>query len=59
MHVASNDSSLEYTVQSSGICGEYGKCVGLSNNKYKCACQLGYEGDHCELSKLMTTMDIM
>ena len=51
IHVSSNDTSLGYVVQESGVCGEHGSCVSSSNNAYKCQCKSGYEGEFCERSK--------
>ena len=53
VHESSNKSKLGYIVHSSGICGDHGTCTTLPENKYKCDCELGWEGTHCELSKLL------
>nr|CAB3257643.1 jagged protein [Phallusia mammillata] len=50
IHVPSNKTARGYVIQESGVCGKRGTCVSLPGNQYKCQCQGGYEGRHCELS---------
>uniref|UniRef100_H2Z2M2 Delta-like protein n=1 Tax=Ciona savignyi TaxID=51511 RepID=H2Z2M2_CIOSA len=49
IHVASNESSLGYVVQGSGICGVHGTCR-TTRGSYRCRCDAGFEGTHCELN---------
>ena len=55
IRIPSNTSSSGYKTQYSSICGENGKCVesGDGADDYKCECNMGYHGSHCQISELL------
>lgn len=52
IRIPSNTSSSGYKTQYSSICGDNGRCVedGSGADEYKCQCDQGYSGDHCQIS---------